>query len=106
MLKERFRERLIQAMQDHGVSAAALAKGSGVSKDQIHKLVQRRVSSTNVNDAMQIARFFGMTLDEFMGEAQIDERARLAILLGRLTPDEREMLEAQIAGLLERRRHP
>ena len=49
--KERFREALIERMNLTGVTAAELARRTGVSKPQIDKLRQRKSAVTNVYDA-------------------------------------------------------
>lgn len=106
--KERFREALIARVHAYGISVSELARKTGVSKSQLDKLMQRRVVSTNVDDAATLARFFGSTVEEFMGSAVPDANAiglisRIQELTAQLTEAEQDMLEAQLLGLLTRR---
>lgn len=106
--KERFREALIERVRASGVTVADLARKTGVSKSQLDKLMQRRVVTTNVDDAATLARFFGATVEEFMGRGVPGAEAMGAItrirgLVAQLSEAEQDMLEAQIAGLLARK---
>lgn len=101
-MKTRFRESLIEHMARTGTTAAGLARATGVSKAQIDKLVQRKVEVTNVADAIRIATYFNMSVEEFSGLSVNGQR--IAALAEKLHPDEISLLEAQIEGILARRR--
>ena len=99
-----FREALISAIARTDVSVADISRSTGVSKDQLHKLVQRRVDSTNVADAVRIATFFGQSIEEFLEVPQDSELERVRAMVALLTPDQLVMFEAQLSGLLAARR--
>ena len=63
--KLRFRETLIKMMETRRVTAAELARETGISKGTIDKLRQRKVEVTNAFDAMKIAMFFGKSVEQF-----------------------------------------
>jgi plasmid maintenance system antidote protein VapI len=98
---ETFREHLIAMMDASGTSAGELSRQTGVSKPLIDKLRQRKAITTNVNDAMRIAQYFGKTVEEFLGvgnrQAKID---RLTGLIAQLDEDQARSMEAQIAAVL------
>lgn len=101
--KERFRESLIAHRERHGISTAYLAKKTGVAKTTLDKLVQRKVVGTNYYDAMRIAKFFGKSLEDFVDGKPDDSRSNLNMLINSLAPEEREIVEAQIEGIVSRR---
>lgn len=89
-----------------GVTAAELARATGVSKSQIDKLRQRKVEATNVHDAMLIARYFGQTVEEFCGMTRKKDKAvEIYDAMSQLTPEHREIILAQIRAVaaLQRR---
>ena len=63
-IKLRFRETLIRLMDTKRVTAAELSRKTGISKGTIDKLRQRKVDVTNAFDAMKIAMFFGMSVEQ------------------------------------------
>ena len=97
-----FRDALIEGLEANGVSVAELARSTGVSKDQIHKVKQGKSRSTNVDDAVKIANFFGQSLDEFLEDPTAQKDAEIAALLMQLEPQERQFLlnaaKAQISA--------
>ena len=98
--KTRFREALIARMELTGIGATDLARRTGISKPQIDKLHQRKVETTNVHDALIIARFFGQSLEDFMGMAKKSAKNQeLADILATLPPDDRDLLAIQIKAL-------
>ncbi|WP_213546398.1 S24 family peptidase [Vannielia litorea] len=55
------RDRIIQAWEESGVSAAELSRRSGVSYDVITKLKHRPTSSTSAENAEKLLRALGLT---------------------------------------------
>jgi len=103
--KERFREALIERMDLTRVTAAELARRTGVSKPLIDKLRQRKSEVTNVYDAILIARFFGQNVEDFMGVARkASKHQEILDILATLPPDTRDMLVLQIKALATARR--
>ena len=98
--KTRFRESLIERMDLVGISAAELSRRTGVSKAQIDKLRQRKSEVTNVYDALLIARFFGQTIEEFMGISKKSAKHQEIIdILAMLPPDLKDSMIVQIKAL-------
>ena len=97
-----FRVALVEALETSGISVAELARVTGVSDQQIHKIKQGKSRSTNVDDALTIANFFGKSLDEFLGDPSVRKDAELISLLTQLEPSERQFLtnvvKAQLAA--------
>jgi transcriptional regulator with XRE-family HTH domain len=104
MDKLRFREAFIAHLDAAGFNTRQVADATGVSRDQMEKLRQRKVASTNVHDALRIARFFGKTVEEFIGDIPEVENSDILTLIARLTPTEQEIVRAQLEGLLSHRR--
>ena len=91
-MTKNFRDALIEQMRNNKVSAQRLADATGVSKHQIDKIRQRETASTNVDDAIKIAGFFNMTLDEFLNDPTIKQDVEIVSLLHQLEPHERDFL--------------
>ena len=93
-----FRSALLDALEETGLPLHRVAVGSGVSYDQLKKLRQRPLASTNVDDARAVANFFGVTLDEFLGDSSLSARLELLEFYSRLTDQEIEILKAVARG--------
>ncbi|GGW24088.1 transcriptional regulator [Gemmobacter lanyuensis] len=65
IMENSFKEALEVALKITGRSLRSVAIASGVSYEQLKGLKQGKASSTNVDDAMRVARAFGVTLDDF-----------------------------------------
>jgi len=83
-------------------SLRAVATGAGVSYEQLKKLKQRDDGSTNVDDAVKVANFFGLTLDEFLGDPTATVRAEIDALYSSLSAEERSYLRGIADGLRAR----
>ena len=101
-MKRTFRDSLLIAIENSGKSLKSVADATGVSYEQLKKLKQNKSKSTNVDDAIKIAAFFGQTLDEFIACDGASVEIEIAGLLSKLTPSERDFLlnaaKAQIAA--------
>ena len=96
-LPETFREALIQHMDAAGVGAAEVARRTGVSKPVIDKLRQRKAITTNVGDAVRLARYFGKSVEALMGADVHKERVdEMVSLFYRLSPEQSRIIRAQI----------
>jgi hypothetical protein len=69
-----FRAALLKAMEATQVSISDIAAGSGVSYEQLKKIRQRPKASTNICDARAVARFFGVTLSDFLEDWPTNDR--------------------------------
>lgn len=99
-----FRTALAEAMRAQQIPLATVADATGVSYDQLRKLLRRDTAKTNYEDALKIAAYFGMTLNEFLEDDLAEDRARLVQTYLRLTEGEREILRAaaQVQTLRDR----
>lgn len=95
-----FVEILADRIEKDRVNIAALARSSGVTKDQLYKLAKRKNASTSVDAAIKIAAFFGETLDEFMGQDRTPEEREILSLVSQLPDDLRRQLLGYGQGLL------
>ena len=82
----------MDALKETGLPLSKVALGSGVSYDQLKKLRQRPLASTNVDDARAVANVFGVTLDQFLDDTSLSARVEPVEFRNRLTDRELEML--------------
>lgn len=61
-----FRNAVVAAMGEHDTTITALSQGAEVSRDVINKLIAREGSSTNVENAIRIASFYGFGVEDFI----------------------------------------
>jgi transcriptional regulator with XRE-family HTH domain len=87
-----FRSALLDALETGDASLRQVADGAGVSYEQLKKICQRETASTNVDDAVKIAGFFGVSLDEFLGNDLVSTRSEIVHLYNQLSEAEREIL--------------
>ena len=87
-----FRDALLSAIEQSGISLKAVADGAGVSYEQLKKVRQWPDASTNVDDAVRVANYFGLTLDEFLGDPLASDRAAAVALYMQLSERERRIL--------------
>ena len=93
-----FRSALLDALKETGLPLHRVAVESGVSYDQLKKLRQRPLASTNVDDARAVANFFGVTLDQFLDDTSLSVRIELLEFYNRLSDQEIEILKAAARG--------
>lgn len=96
-----FREALLIALEDSGKSIPDVARGSGVSKDQLYKVKQRDTASTNLEDAVRVAEYFGKTIDEFLSSPEGSSPHRVSEIYSRLSEEKRLRLEGFAEALLQ-----
>lgn len=73
-------------------SLKAVAEGAGVSYEQLKKVKQGKSLTTNVEDAVLVARFFGLTIEEFLDAEMVADRDETVQLYRKLSVDERRLL--------------
>ncbi|MCA0846089.1 helix-turn-helix domain-containing protein [Salipiger thiooxidans] len=95
-----FRNALMWHMEQHGTTIAELVSATGVSRDVLNKLKSRDNSSTTVENGLLIAAYYGKTLNEFIARQDATTTSRLSALFSLLEPGERQLLEAQILGVI------
>lgn len=96
-----FRDALLDAVERTGTPLKAVADGARVSYEQLKKVKQRPVASTNVDDAIRVANFFGLTLDEFLSDETAQDRAAIVSTYFQLSEQERLLLKATGRGLAD-----
>lgn len=90
-----FRDALLDLCErTPGLSLRKIAEGAGVSYEQLKKLNQGKSSSTNVDDALKIAAWLGVSLEELVGDDAVQVRIEVAETYNALSPRERAMLRA------------
>lgn len=89
-----FREGFLSLVDSTGVSLKRVAEQTGVSYEQLKKLNQREDASTNVEDAIKLSAFFGVTVEEVVGDASLSDRLEIARMYSQLSERERAILRA------------
>jgi len=95
-----FRSAFLHHVTQHKTSLSALARETGVSVDVLKKLKTRATASTSVESAMLIAAYYGKTVNQFVACEEVSVDQTLENLLSLLTPSERQLLQAQMLGLI------
>jgi len=103
-MKTTFADALMIVLGDKAVSLKAVAEGSGVSYEQLKKIKQGKSKSTNVEDAMRVASYFGTTVEEFTNDPITAIKDELARLVAGLKPEEREIVLSAATGVSSRLR--
>lgn len=103
-MKEQFREALIQHIKVYHVNVAEMARRTGVSKELIHSLRQRKTVCPNVDDAMKLSAYFGKSVEEFIETDKDSQRERLIVLAAQLSEEDRGFVEELMKLLVSRRR--
>jgi hypothetical protein len=100
-----FKKALLWHMERDGTTVAALAAATGVSSDIIKKIrsPSRTDNSTDVENALLIAAYYGKNVNQFVQCADVTPAERAANLLALLEPSEQQLLETQIQALVARR---
>lgn len=88
----KFRDALIETLASSGATVAQVARDTGVSEEQLKKVRQREGASTNVDDAVKVAHYFGMSLDEFLNDQTKVIRAEVLAQYAQLSIQERAFL--------------
>ena len=105
-MAQTFRQAFIAALERTGISVNKVAEATGVSVHQLKKLKEGKSQSTNVDDALKIAAFFGESLVGFIDAPELKADIELAQLLSQLTEKEREILLSVARAQLDARADP
>ena len=98
-----FKDALTKQREAHGgLSLGRVAKGAGVSGDILKNINQGKSERPNADAADKIARYFGVSLTEFLdgvvrleiGPASSRDLAKLNALVARLSLDDQARVEA------------
>ncbi|KMW56954.1 hypothetical protein AIOL_001912 [Candidatus Rhodobacter oscarellae] len=74
-----------------------------MNRDALYALKQGKSQNMIVDDAIRVANYFGLTVEEFMGLSPAQVRDQLAEQIDRLTPQEQAILEASLTAILSQR---
>ena len=74
----------IDALGDPRGLLPEISRETGVSLDQLRKLRSGKSSSTNADDAVKIAHYFGKRISEFIQDKAIDRSIQIAELDARI----------------------
>ncbi|MGZ9812320.1 helix-turn-helix domain-containing protein [Pseudoroseicyclus sp. H15] len=96
-----FREALLRISEESGISLRRIAEGAGVSYEQLKKVKQGKSSSTNVDDAVRIAAFLGLTVEQMIEGELPSDRIDLVRALSQLEPEERQTIEKLVEARLD-----
>lgn len=102
-MDKKFREAFLDKVEQENLKIAVIARDAGVSKDMLNKFKQGRTQSINVDDAILVARYFGQTVNEFIGEDRPTLDDQLAQRLAKLSEKERQILIASLEAILASR---
>ena len=89
-----FRDRVLAAMRERGISKAELSRQSGVPYHALDKFLKRENASTSADNAVALARALGIKVD---GQVEYEE---LRSLFYQLDEAKREFVLASIRGLI------
>ena len=95
-----FQEALNERIKDAPFSLQRLARETGVSYEQLKKLNQGKARTTNVDDAIKIANYFGMDLKQFVSGEEETAQMRVIQIVNNLSPESLSILEAVAAAQL------
>ncbi len=99
MSGKKFRDALLETLEQRRISMRSLAEGAGVSYEQLKKLKQGAAQTTNVDDAKKIVDFLGVSLAELMDDPEIPGPLEIVDLYNQLSDDERRILIAAARGM-------
>ena len=87
-----FRESLLEKLVETGTSLRQVAEGTGVSYEQLKKLKQVETRKMNVDDAIKVARYFDLTLEELIAGQPASAQYQIMVVLQSLSAESREFL--------------
>lgn len=98
-----FADALREHIERTGATVTQIARGSGVNRDALYALKQGKSQNMIVDDAIRVANYFGLTVEEFMGLSPAQVRDQLVEQIARLTQQEQAILEASLTAILSQR---
>lgn len=101
-----FQNALRWHMDRHGTKIVDLVKATGVSRDVVNKLLGRALASTSVENALLIAAYYGKTVNQFVDCEDVTPQDQAQAVFDLLSPEDQQMLHAQMLGILRARGKP
>lgn len=98
-----FQNALKWHMEKHKTKIVDLVQATGVTRDVINKLKGRDGASTNAENAILIAAFYGKSLNQFIQCEDVSPEGQAQNVFELLTPEERQLLQAQMLGIVRAR---
>lgn len=98
-----FKQALEWHMKEHDTKIVDLVNGAGVTRDVVNKVLYRKPASTSVENAILIAAFYGKTVNQFVSLQPVSSLERAKNLFELMQPEDLQLLEAQIQGILAQR---
>jgi len=102
-MRKNFREAFIEHLERTGAKVTEIAAATGINKDSLYALKRGTTMNMNVRDAILVAKFFGESVEEFMGMGRAALRDSLLEQISQLSEKEREILEASVRAVLAAR---
>ena len=97
-----FRTALIARIERDSLNLAELAREAGVSYEQLKSYRQGKAKTTNVEDAIKIAKHFGLHVEQFIGSNDVEQSQELLRVFLKLDPAVRDTyltaMKVQIAA--------
>lgn len=104
-MRKNFREAFIEHLDRTGAKVTEIAAATGLNKDSLYALKRGTTMNMNVKDAILVAKFFGETVEEFMGVVPGALRDSLMDQISQLSDSERQIFEASLKAVLAARDH-
>lgn len=92
-----FAEALRDATRPPGVPLQQVALATGVSYEQLKK-VRSRGGSTNIEDAVKVAKFFGKSIEEFLEDREALDLIEIVSIYNSLSDEDRRILVGYARG--------
>ena len=103
-MEQSFGDALKWHMDRDGTTVARLTQATGVTRSVVDKLLSRQGTTTGADNAMLLAAYWGKTVNQFVTLTPVNDFQKFENLLELLQPSERQVLLAQMAGMLRARR--
>jgi lambda repressor-like predicted transcriptional regulator len=84
-----------------GLSIRKVAIGAGVSYDQLRMVLKRDTATTNVEDGVKIAAYFGMELSRFLEIPEEQHPVEIVEVYNQLPDHMRQKIVAYGKGMLD-----
>lgn len=102
-MNNNFSDALNWHMETEDTRISELVLGSGVSRDVINKLKSGSSKSTTPENAVQIAKFYGKSVEAFMALSSTRSASDFEKRFNQLHSTEQDAVEALIEGFLQKR---
>lgn len=105
-MKQTFADAFRAHLERSDLKVTDVALRSGVNKDALYALKRGTTRNMAVDDAIRVAKAFGMSVEVFMGLQPAPVRSHLATQVDQLSDREAQVLAASLDALLAARTSP